>query len=232
MAKLKNFIENYLKNQKISDYEGWLALYGKDGDAAFREAKAEADTAYAAARAEHGARASSLYEKGLSGSGYSDFINHTAYATKQNAIRDALREKQKTNAENERGYLSYLEGIAEKEATEQKAKKEEEEKIFTSLLSQKILDEKAAVTYLTARGVAEQRARELAAQSLKIQRGSQSYLNQIVSEAEAADMDYYTAYSYALAKGLDDATANSVATIAAFRVANRKNIYAHGYNYY
>ena len=51
MAKLTNFIENYLKSKKISDYEGWLALYGKDADAAFRAEKAEADTAYATARA-------------------------------------------------------------------------------------------------------------------------------------------------------------------------------------
>lgn len=232
MAKLKNFIENYLKNQKISDYESWLALYGKDGESAFREAKTEADTAYAASRAEYGAKASSLYDKGLSGSGYSDFINHAAYAEKQSSIRNALREKEKTEAENERGYLSYLTGIAEEEEKEKAALKKEEDDIFTSLLSQRILDPEAAITYLTTRGIDEERAKKLAEESVQIQKGRQSYLNQLISEAKAANMNYYTAFTYALAKGLDEETAESVATVAAFQVAKRKGLYTNGYYSY
>ena len=232
MAKLTSFIENYLKNQKISDYEGWLALYGKDGESDFREAKAAADTAYATARAEHGARASALYERGLSGSGYSDYLNHAAHATRQNAITEALYKKQATDKENERGYLSYLEESKEKAEAEIASREKEEEKIFTDLLSKNILDEKSAVTYLVTRGIDEARARELAERSLNIQKGSRSYLNQVINEAEASNMDYYTALAYARAKGLDDETANSVATIAAFRVARRKGLYTHSYNYY
>ena len=45
-------------------------------------------------------------------------------------------------------------------------------------------------------------------------------------------MDYYTAYAYALAKGLDEESAHSAATVAAFRAADRKARYANGYNYY
>ncbi len=232
MAKLKNFIENYLKNQKISDYEGWLALHGKDENAAFREAKAEADTAYAAARAEHGARASSLYARGLSGSGYGDYLNHAAYATRQNALTRAHRERQAAEEENERGYLSYLEGVMKEEEEKKEAKAKEEQKIFSDLLSQKLVDESSAVTYLKVRGIDEDRARELAKESLNIQKGSRSYVNQLINEAEASNMDYYTAYAYALAKGLDKESARSAATVAAFRVADRKARYANGYNYY
>jgi len=232
MAKLTNFIENYLKNQKISDYEGWLALYGKDEEAPFREAKAAADTAYASTRAEHGARASSLYAKGLSGSGYGDYLNHAAYATRQNALTKALREKRAARAENERGYLSYLESALKQEEEQKQAKAKEEQKIFSDLLSQKLLDENSAVTYLKVRGIDEGRARELAKESLNIQKGSRSYVNQLINEAEASNMDYYTAYAYALAKGLDEESAHSAATVAAFRVADRKARYTSGYNYY
>lgn len=232
MAKLTSFIENYLKNQKISDYEGWLALYGKDGEGEYREAKAQADTAYANARAEYGARASALYAKGLSGSGYSDYLNHAAHATRESALSEALRKKKDTETENQRGYLSYLTDLAAEEEAARAAKEKEEGKIFTDLLSQNLLDEKSAVTYLMTRGIDEEQAKTLAAESLKIQKGSRSYLNQIINEAEASNMDYYTALAYARAKGLDDESAQSVATVAAFRVANRKNIYANGYSYY
>ena len=230
--KLENFIENYLKNKKISDYEGWLALYGKDGDAAFRAEKAEADTAYATSRAEQGRRASTLYKKGLSGSGYSDYLNHAAYATRQEALTSAHRKRRETEEENERGYLSYLEEAAKAEEKEQAAKEDEEKTIFSDLLSKKLLDEKSAVTYLTMRGIDEKKARELASQSVKILKGSSEYLNQLINEAEAANMDYYSAYLYAREKGLEESAAKQAATIAAFRVARRRSVYPHSYNYY
>ena len=232
MAKLTSFIENYLKNQKISDYEGWLALYGKDAEGAFRVEKAEADTAYATARAEHGNRASALYERGLAGSGYSDYLNHAAYATRQSTLSNALRKKQETETENERGYLSYLEKAFETEKKKEEAKQKEEASLFSSLLSKNLIDEDAAITYLTTRGMEEDRARELAAESIKIQKGSKSYINQLINEAVDANMTYYTAYAYALKKGLDEQDAEEAANIAAFRVARRKPVYSQGYNYY
>ena len=232
MAKLTNFIENYLKNKKISDYESWLALYGKDADAAFRAEKAEADTAYATARAEHGSRASGLHARGLSGSGYSDYLNHAAYATRQSTLTNARRKKQETDAENERGYLAYLQGVAKEEEEAETAKKKEEQDLFNSLLSKNLIDEDAAVTYLTMRGVDEKKARELATESIKIHKGSRSYITQLINEASAAGMTYYTAYAYALKKGLNEQDAEEAATIAAFRSAKRKNHYPNSYNYY
>lgn len=232
MANLTSFIENYLKNKKISDYEGWLALYGKDTDMPHREAKAAADTAYASTKAEYGTRANALHNRGLSGSGYSDYLNHAAYAERQSAFTDALRKKAETEAENKRGYLSYMESMTKEAEVAEKAKTDKENSAFQSLLSQNLLDEDAAVTYLTLRGIDEGRAKELASESIKIQKGSKGYLNQLINEAIEGNMDYYTAYAYALAKGLDEQDAEDAATIAAFRVAKRKNIRSYGYNYY
>ena len=216
MAKLKSFIENYLKNKKISDYEGWLSLYGKDAESEYRKARAEADNAYAEQRAEHGTRAAALYEKGLSGSGYSDYLNHTAYAQRQTALALAESKKDGVEQENRKGYLAYLNSQAEEAEEAAKKAESEETKIFSDLVSQKLLNEDAAITYLTSRGIDPQKAEELAAQSIKVLRGSKSYLDQVISEASSTRMDYNTAYKLALAKGLDENAAQSAAIIASF----------------
>lgn len=221
MAKLENFIENYLKNKKISDYEGWLALYGRDGEREYREAKAEADTAYATARAEHGARGAALAQNGLSGSGYSDYLNHVAYGARTESIARAHARRSTTREENERGYLAYLEGEAAKEEKAKADAAQAEEKVFSDLLFKRISDKSSAVTYLTTRGVARERAIELAEQSLSILRGSQSYHNQLIEEATALSMDYASAYNFAIIKGLPDEAARSVAAIASFATKQR-----------
>ena len=221
MAKLKSFIENYLKNQKISDYEGWLSLYGKDAESEYQRSRAEADNTYERSRAEHGARASALYSKGLSGSGYSDFLNHSAYAQKQASMQRASDVRAQTEKENRKGYLSYLEGEADAIEAAEKEKEAEEKKIFSDLISQKLLSENAAITYLTSRGVDPERAEALARESIEILHGSKSYLDQIISEASSARMDYTSAYKYALTKGLSEEAAHSAASIAAFIAAEK-----------
>jgi hypothetical protein len=95
MEKLENFIEKYLKSKKKTDYEGWLALYGENSEKAYRKDKTEADTAYAKSLAEHGRRASRLHSTGLTGSGYSDYLNHSAYAARADELYHARERKQK-----------------------------------------------------------------------------------------------------------------------------------------
>lgn len=230
MPKLENFIENYLKNKKISDYEGWLALYGKDATSAFQSAKAEADTAYTKAKAEHGARASALYQKGLAVSGYSDYLNHTAYAKRSDAIGRALQSKKATEAENQKGYLSYLESEAEAEAQKTEAKAKEKDAAFNALLSQKILDEPSAITFLTARGIDEENARAMAKESIAILRGSKSYRDQVIAEATGLRMNFNNAYEYARLKGLPENAAREVANIAAFATRQKASYKYYYYN--
>ena len=229
MAKLENFIENYLKNKKISDYEGWLALYGTDATEAYQSAKADADTAYRQAKAEHGARASSLYGRGLAVSGYSDYLNHTAYAERQRSLDLADKERKKTEQANRKGYLSYVQAQADEEAAEAETQKKQTDKIFSDLLSQKIVNEEAAVTYLKARGIDEERAKTMAKESIGILKSSKAFRDQLISEATELHMDYNNAYNYALLKGLAEEDAREVANIAAFATRQRRS---HSYYYY
>ncbi len=216
MAKLANFIEQYLKNKKISDYEGWLALYGKDAESAYAEERAAADTEYAASRAEYGKKASLLYGRGLSGSGYSDYLNGVAYGARTAARDRALQKRNATTEENERGYLAYLDGLRKEEESAAAAKDAEEKKIYNDLLSKSFMDEKTALTYLLGRGIEEEKAKKMAKESMEIMRGSRTYFNQIISELSAMNWGYQACYRYALEKGLSETAAESIATIVSY----------------
>lgn len=226
MADLQSFIEKYLKNKKISDYEGWLALYGRDSEAEYRRTRTEADTRYAADRAEHGKTASALYEKGLSGSGYSDYLNSTAYAARMELYDKARVERQESESENRRGYLAYLNESAKAEEEAQAKKQKEQNEIFKDLLSKNIMDRDSAVTYLVGRGIDEESAVLLADQSIEILHGTKSYITKISNEVREMFMDYQAAYEYARSKGVSEELARSVAQIAQAALS------ANDYGYY
>ena len=229
MAKLENFIEKYLKNKKATDYEGWLALYGEDATPRYREDVADADTAYEKARAEHGKRASALYQNGLSGSGYSDYLNHTAYAARAESLSRAKERRAQTEADNQKGYVSYLADLKAEEDKETAEAEKKEQSIFSSLLSKRLTDKNAAITFLTANGVDPTRAEELAEQSLDILHGSKSYRDHITSKVNYLDLDYSAAYKYAIMMGASEETARIIAEIAAY---NREYNYGNNYHYY
>ena len=216
MENLENFIEKYLKNKKATDYEGWLALYGEDTATPYRERIAEADSTYQKARADHGRRAAALHQNGLSGSGYSDYLNHTAYAKRAESQYRAAEERNHAEEKNRRGYLAYLTELYEAEEAETAKATEKEQSVFSSLLAKRLTDENAAVTFLTANGIEEERARELAKESITILRGSKSYRDQIISKASYLNMDYNTAYNYAIMQGVPEETARMIAGISSY----------------
>lgn len=227
METLENFIEKYLNSKKKTDYEGWLAMYGKDSQESYNRAKAEADNDYASSRAEYGQRAASLYKNGLTSSGYSDYMNQTAYAARSNALARAAEQKSKTDAENREGYRDYMIKLYEEEKKTQEEATEKERSLFSSLLGKNLLDLQSAITYLTTNGMDEGRATELAEQSLVIQRGKESFRQKIITSAISARMGYSAAYQFALYQGVSDDEAREIAGAVAYCVKQgyRNNVY-------
>lgn len=227
MANLTSFIENYLKNKKISDYESYVAAYGADPEKAYSEAKKEAAGDFEKAKATYGKTAASLLSRGLSGSGYSDYLNASAYAEYVKAKEAALIKKEEITENNRKGYLSYL---AEQEkaalAANQQAqeKSEKEQKLFDELLEQNLLDEGAAATYLTARGMDEEKAKAYAKESIQVLRGKKSLYTQIITEAKRYKMDYSQTIKYALLQGASTQLAEEIAQIVAFQNAAYQNM--------
>lgn len=229
MEKLENFIEKYLKSKKKTDYEGWLALYGENSEKAYRKDKTEADTAYAKSLAEHGRRASRLHSTGLTGSGYSDYLNHSAYAARADELYHARERKQKTDLENQKGYTDFLKDLSEKEQASGDEQSEYEQKLFDTLIAKGITDEEAGVTYLVNAGLAHARARELANKAVTVHRGSLSFHSRLISAATAAGMDHYSAYRYAVTQGVSDRVAHMIADAVDIAVKEKKQI---NYRYY
>ena len=230
MEKLENFIEKYLKTKKKTDYEGWLALYGRDSEEAYRKDKKEADSNYARALAQHGRRASKLNTAGLSDSGYSDYLNHTAYATRADELYAAKERKKETDLANQKGYVSFLKELSDKEEAEGKEQEAYEKKVFDTVISKGITDDQSAVLYMLSAGLEPARAQELASRAVAVQKGNQSLKNRLITAATAANMDHYSAYRYAVYNGVTEEVARQIADAVDIAVRKkRENYYRYHY---
>ncbi len=201
--------KDYLAQKKILTYKDYVAESGSAE--ALRQSNTRADTAYAKARASYGSRASSLLARGLTGSGYSDYLDGAAYAEKTRAKEEAARLKEERDRT---GYAAYL-SAAEKEAeTAYEEKEAATASAFTKLLSQKITDKDAAFSYLTALGVDEESARLLSEKNDAILHASSERRSAILNYSLEKMFRFERAYSYALANGLTEAQAKEIASIS------------------
>ena len=160
MGSLKAFVDTYLKNKKVEDYEGWVAANGKDATAAYNEALATAESDYARSLATHGSRADRLMQRGLTGSGYSDYLSGKATEAYTTAKQAALTRRQRAEAESREGYARYLTDTAD--AAEKEARSVYKNAV-TALYASDITDEDTAVTLLKAYGLDEPTAKAVAA---------------------------------------------------------------------
>ncbi|MCQ2385328.1 MAG: hypothetical protein MJ078_01435 [Clostridia bacterium] len=225
MAKLEDFIRNYLSNKKIANYREWVEAYGEETEEAYAEDLRNADAAYRRGKAEYGSQAASLMDRGLSQSGYREYLDGVAYAGKQTAKIRAESEKRRKETANRKGYAAYLtqktaEAEQEASATEKQseAAKEAYSKTVTNaflrLVSQKIEDTRLAEAFLTNLGVDEETARSLAEMSKEIGFNTTSKVSAAIRYAIENYYRYDTAYKYAKAQGMTDEVAKKVAQAA------------------
>lgn len=210
MADLEEFIKQYLKNQKAEDYESWLSNYGTDGETAYREAVAEAEGTLAEQRAGYGKQASTLLARGLSGSGYSNYLDQAAYAQKAMAIQKAREQRQKTERENRKGYAAFLADAA-------KLGEEKQEKVgelIGELFSEKILDPALAAEYLTLRGVDTETAKALGNTCTGLIKNTDTRSQRVLKHVLDNYFGYSAAYEYAVANGLSEEVAQQIAKAA------------------
>ena len=170
MGSLKDFVEKHLANKKIEDYEGWLSLYGKDAKADYAEALSSVERTYARGQATYGAKAAALQDKGLTGSGYGEYLSGKAYEQYAKGRENALVRRQETEADNRARYAVY------RTEREEDARDEGQalfQKALSSLFSSKIVDEKSGAAYLAAFGITGETANEMAKLNQSVKSGSE-----------------------------------------------------------
>lgn len=215
MEKSKeSFKADYLKKKKLKSYEDYIKDEKEKAEKSLRQSLNRADSTYAEALSTYGARASSLLSKGLTASGYGDYLDGVAHAARVKATSDAERSYEERMKASDKGYAAYLEE-AEKEA--EAAFEEEKELLsgaFEKLLSQKILDESSAVAFLIGLGIDEAEAKTLASKSIEVHKGTDERKNFILNYVLSQYMSYDRAYNYAISNGLSRSVAADIAKTA------------------
>lgn len=204
MGSLSKFIETHLANKKIEDYESWLSLYGKNAKEEYSERLASAERTFAKERATYGDLAADLQNKGLTGSGYGEYLEGKAYERYANSRESALLQKQKTDAENKSRYAAYR---TEREDTARSEGEELYRKALTSLFSSKITDADSGTAYLAAFGITGETANKMAKinQSVKSRNDQQGeILRYCIENAFSRDQTI----AYAIGIGLSQEEAN------------------------
>lgn len=94
---------------KKPTYEEWIATQKNNAATSRDSAISDAQTMYQRSKSEYGNKAEALRNMGLTGSGYSDYLNGQAYAQMQGAIANANAQKASTIADIDARYMDYLE---------------------------------------------------------------------------------------------------------------------------
>ncbi|MBO7170101.1 MAG: hypothetical protein J6W28_02875 [Clostridia bacterium] len=170
MGSLSKFIEKHLANKKIEDYESWLSLYGKDADKQYGERLASAERTFAKGHATYGDLAADLKDKGLTGSGYGEYLEGKAYERYVGSRESALAEKEKTEADNKSRYGAYR---TEREESAREEADSLYRKAINSLFSSKVIDAEGGAAYLAAFGITGDTAIEMAKLNQDVKSGSE-----------------------------------------------------------
>ena len=206
MGSLSKFIETHLANKKIEDYESWLSLYGKDAQKEYSESLASAERTFAKGRATYGSLAADLQDRGLTGSGYGEYLEGKAYERYAGSRESALAQKQRTESENRNRYATY------RTEREEEARDEGEElyrKALTSLFSSKIMDTESGAAYLAAFGITGDTASEMAKLNQNVKSGSDQR-GQVFRFCLENAYDRNQTIAYAIGMGLSEQEASQL----------------------
>lgn len=198
----------------LPSYEDYAKAATEANKKALAESLQEADSDYARAKATYGTRASYLLGKGLSESGYSDYLQNAAYAArvnKQTAAKQAFTDAQ---AKTESAYAAFLQEARKQAENAYQKDQKTTASAFSKLLSQTIADKTVAKNYLVSMGVDEQTAEVLATQSIEMFHNTFERRKNVLSTVLSDRMTYDRAYRFALSNGLTEDMAREIAELA------------------
>lgn len=164
-TELRRFLEQYLKNRRLSDTKQSFAEFlkgeGSDPKAAAEHSFAEALKTYKQSLPTYGRQAEALAESGLLGSGYAARLGEVKRARLENErvkIEDALNSAQKTARADYARYLSEYKKTNSPTRTEEQRRRE---RMIEAFVENDIRDYDKAYAYAKGLGYENEFTREL-----------------------------------------------------------------------
>ena len=113
--KLEDFIKNYVKNQRITEtkegYASWIKKNAPDAVGRYSTAVQAADTQRRKSLSTYGSTAEDLSSRGLSDSGYADYIDSTAEKQFNKTLSEQKADLIINDANGKHAYENYLKEI-------------------------------------------------------------------------------------------------------------------------
>ncbi len=104
---LEDFIKKYTSSG-AKNYSDFLRGEGDDSELSYASSLKNASMTYDRSRAAYGGSGEAMARRGLTGSGYSAYLDANAYSEMQKSKREALEKKNTSDAQNKIRYADYL----------------------------------------------------------------------------------------------------------------------------
>ena len=210
MAKTKTqTLEDFIKKYTLSgtkSYSDFLRGEADDSEYSYASALKNANKTYDRARAHYGASGEAAARRGLTGSGYSDYLDANAYSEMQKTKQDALEKKNVSDAQNRIKYADYLRTY---ESEREKKLRETIDRIAEYAPK----NEELANEYALYSGLDTDIAKEVAALGIELgkkemsAKDKQTLINTLVTKSYSRGNLYY----YLTAIGMSQDEANELA---------------------
>ncbi|MBQ7363205.1 MAG: hypothetical protein IJW48_02015 [Clostridia bacterium] len=157
-SSLEKFLENYIKNKKITNsedsFDEYRAKNAEDYGAEFSRGVEDAYVEAMKARADYGRNAEAIFSSGLSRSGYAERQRELSGETYEKRIAELIDKRNLAEARTVLGYADYLEDYNREQSSLMKS-------VRAELIKNGIINTERAYEYALGAGLSDERALEV-----------------------------------------------------------------------
>ena len=203
MRSLEDYLRSYFRSTHMENGPMSFATYkaesGENGKATYQRAMQEASIASALGDSGYGITKESLRQKGLSVSGYRDYLTRVGadrLAATDTALRQEMAETEEKNAQ---GYLAYLSSYGEEQQRIGR-------RVSETLISRGVINAESAYNYAVQSGLSPDMAKQVVESTYGVLR--QKVIDEIMGKIAMLELDAKGAEIYARHMGLSDSDAS------------------------
>lgn len=222
ITTIEEFLRNYLKDAPeygAKTYDEYAKEVGADYEGEYARSLRDAMTKKRRSAPSYGTTGQSLVSKGLSGTGYADFLTDKAMAVYAKDVESAEGSLATGRSGLLRGYRDYLESYSNDRAALRA-------RVQKQLIDNEVYDKNSSYLYGIDAGLSPEEATAVSGTVYSAVRGR--LRRQIIDRVTALELDAEGARLYALSMGLTAEDAKSIAEEAKDYLKHYKD-YADGY---